>query len=1002
MSRLRLLCTVLGALACLAVFSPAAHAQSAIGGTVKDASGAVLPGVTVEVASPVLIEKTKAVSTDGQGAYKVVDLRPGVYTVTFSLQGFSNFKREGLELPSNFVATVNAEMKVGALEESVTVSGASPVVDVQSNVKTQVLSRDVLDSVPSAKTIQSLGQLIVGVTLSSPDVGGSRAMQQTYFVVHGTGASGSMVTVDGLVTNGIMGDGAVMAYHNEAMIQEAVYQTAGGTAETIVGGINMNLVPKDGGNRFVGALKYGKSPSSLQGDNLTPRLKALGVSAVDKIDNFYEFNVEEGGPIVKDRLWFFGAFRNAHYDKPIANTFNVPAGANVPAYFKACLATPGSCEQGISDEKMDNPIVRFTWQMSPRNKFAAYMDRAMRFRGHAMSSLSDPATASVVWHTPTFSTGSAKWTSTVSSKLLVEAGFSYNRERYDNVYQDGLSKPYGSPAWYAGARKSDSSTSVLWNAPSAQLGNYPDKYNVMAAISYVTGSHSVKVGFQDAWGPYLRWNTANADLYQVYNNGTPLSVTVLNTPLQTGEYLDANLGFYAQDSWRVNRFTVNLGVRYDAVRQHVIGEPAQTGRFENSVAYDDIYLPTWKDISPRTSVVYDLSGNGKTAVRAGFNRYETASTTGFAQIYNPTALLTNQSLAWTDLNGDDIAQGERGCVYRTAGCEIDFSTLPANFGVRALSVFDANLARPYQLTYNVGVTHEVARGTSISAEWFHSDFKNLVARNNIARTAADYTLVNVASPIDGSTIPFYNVSTAKASAVQNVDSTDPDLTRSYNGIELNFNTRLPGGARLFGGSSIERIMTNSCSAAANDPNLLLFCDGSKNDIPWLTAFKLAGTYPLPLYGITLSGALQALAGIPLGTAPLQYGVFTAGTGFAQPNGIGTNYLVTRALRYATTCAGAACVPGGLVVPNLTAASVTIPLVAPGTEFTPRTTQVDVGLSKTFTFGTTRITPKMDLFNALNADYYTSVASTQYGAGTYLQPSVVLQGRIVRVGVDLKW
>jgi Carboxypeptidase regulatory-like domain len=1000
MSRFRAAIVGFCTLVCMAALPGTAAAQSAIGGTVKDTSGAVLPGVTVEVASDVLIEKTRAVSTDGQGQYKIVDLRPGVYLVTFSLQGFTTFKREALELPSNFTATVNADMKVGALEESVTVAGASPIVDVQTNQKTQVLSRDVLDSVPSAKTIQSLGQLIVGVTLTSPDVGGSRAMQQAYFAVHGVGASGAIVTVDGLLTNGNMADGAVMAYHNEAMIQEAVYQTAGGTAETITGGLTMNLVPKDGGNRFAGALKYAKSPSQWQGNNLTDRLRGLGVSATDKISNFYEFNVEEGGPIMKDKLWFFGAFRRAHYDKPIANTFVVPGGVPAPVVFKSCLANPSSCEQGISDEKMDNPIVRVTWQASPRNKFAAYMDRAMRFRGHAMGSLTDPDTASVVWHTPTFATGSAKWTSTVSSKLMVESGFSFNRERYDNVYQAGIDQPRGTAAWYAGARKSDNSTQLLWNASSAQLGNYPDKYNAMAAVSYVTGSHNVKVGFLDSWGPYPRWNTANADLYQVYNAGVPLSVTVLNTPLQTAEYLDANLGLYAQDSWRLHRFTVNLGLRFDYLKQHVSGEPAQTGRFENSVAYSDIVLPVWKDLSPRTSVVYDVTGTGKTAVRFGFNKYMTAATTGFAQIYNPTALIT-QSLAWTDLNNDDIAQGERGCAYRTAGCEIDFTNLPANFGVRALSSFDANLKRPYQLMYNLGLSHEVLPGTSVTVEWFHSDFKNLIARNNVARTAADYTLVNVVSPIDGAVIPYYNVSTAKSSAVQNVDSTDPNMTRRYNGVEVNVNARLPHGIRLFGGTSTERSISNSCSAATNDPNLLLFCDGSKNNLPWITQGKLAGTYPLPWYGIAFSGALQALAGIPLGTLPVQYGVFTAGTGFATPNGIGSTYLIARNMTYPVNCK-APCTPGAVIVPGLTPASVSLGLVAPGTEFTPRINQVDFALSKTIRFGTTSITPKLDLFNALNSDDYTAVASTQFNAATYLQPSVVLQGRIVRVGFDLKW
>jgi hypothetical protein len=196
-------------------------------------------------------------------------------------------------------------------------------------------------------------------------------------------------------------------------------------------------------------------------------------------------------------------------------------------------------------------------------------------------------------------------------------------------------------------------------------------------------------------------------------------------------------------------------------------------------------------------------------------------------------------------------------------------------------------------------------------------------------------------------------------------------------------------------------MTNTCSAANNDPNLLLFCDGTKNNIPWETSLKLAGTYPLPWFGVSVSGALQAIAGLPIGTPPLQYGVFTAGTGFAQPNGIGTRYLVTPTLVYAANCKGN-CTPGARVVPGLTASSASIPIVAPGTEFAPRSNEVDFGLSKTFTFGTSRITPKLDVFNVLNSDDYVAVTSTQYGAATYMVPSVILQGRIIRAGVDVKW
>src|SRR4029453_10494192 len=413
-------------------------AKSVFAGTVKDASGAVMPGVTVEAASPALIEQVRSAVTDENGVYRIIDLRPGVYTLTFSLPGFNTVTRQGIELAANFTATINIELSVGTLQESITVSGASPVVDVQTNVKQQVLTRDVLDAVPTARTIQGLGQLIVGVTLNSPDVGGSRAMQQTYFAIRGQGGAQTVVMVDGLMTNGLMGDGAVQAYHNEAMTQEAVYQTAGGSAETLTGGLNMNLVPKDGGNVFHGGAKWAKSPESWQGDNLTDALKAQLVTGVDKIAHFEEFNIEQGGPIIKNKLWFYGAFRKAFYDKPIANTFVVPSSVPFPVGFNQCATGAASCEQGVSDEKMANPIVRLTWQASERNKIAVYMDRAMRLRGHAMTSLTDPDTASGVWHTPPFATGSAKWTSTLSSKLLLEVGTSFNRERYDNLYQDGI------------------------------------------------------------------------------------------------------------------------------------------------------------------------------------------------------------------------------------------------------------------------------------------------------------------------------------------------------------------------------------------------------------------------------------------------------------------------------------------------------------------------------------------------------------------------------------
>ena len=380
MTRSRIAMLFVAALATLAL--PAtARAQSAFAGVVKDATGAVLPGVTVEASSPALIEKVRSVTTDANGAYKIENLRPGTYTLTFNLPGFSSVKKDAIELQSNFTSTINADLKVGAMEETVTVSGESPVVDVQSNAKAQVLSRDVLDAVPSAHTIQSVGQLVVGVTLTAPDVGGSQAMQQTYFTVHGLGAAQTSLMMDGMIINGLQGDGAIQTYTNDAGNQEMVYQTGGGTVDSPTGGVKINMIPKEGGNRFSGSLFQGYESSSLQSNNLTPRLAAAGLKSVDKIGTYDDTNATVGGPIAKDKLWYFGSVRFFTVDRPIASTY-VSDGtrAGILACANALAGRGGTlCEQGVDPQHQYSGLARLTWQISPRNKFSAYFDAARRW-----------------------------------------------------------------------------------------------------------------------------------------------------------------------------------------------------------------------------------------------------------------------------------------------------------------------------------------------------------------------------------------------------------------------------------------------------------------------------------------------------------------------------------------------------------------------------------------------------------------------------------------------
>jgi hypothetical protein len=391
-----------------AVFlSSAAYAQSAIVGVVKDTSGAAMPGVTVEASSEVLIEKVKSAVTDGDGSYRITDLRPGTYVVTFTLTGFKTFKRDGLVLPSEFTATLNVELGVGALEETITVSGASPVVDVSSTTTARVLDREVLDAIPTGRTIQGMGQLITGVSLNAPDVGGSRAMQQTYMSGHGAGASQVTVQVDGLMVNGIDVDGAVQNYFNSSMSEEMVYTTSGANADVAGGGVRLNMIPKDGGNQIKGSFFAAVQDKGLTADNLSDDLKARGLRSTDGIDKLSNFEASLGGPIKKDKVWFFASARTFHLDTLPADVFKGIPGSGTP--FSA--PKPGT-EAGVDKQNINSAQVRFTWQMSTTTKLAVYNDRLGKNRGAAMTAGLDPDTASIVWNSPIYTTGSVKLTST--------------------------------------------------------------------------------------------------------------------------------------------------------------------------------------------------------------------------------------------------------------------------------------------------------------------------------------------------------------------------------------------------------------------------------------------------------------------------------------------------------------------------------------------------------------------------------------------------------------
>jgi hypothetical protein len=966
------------ALAALLALPAVAHAQSAMTGTVKDTSGAVLPGVTVEAASDALIEKSKVAVTDGEGRYLITDLRPGSYVVTFSLTGFSSIRREGITLPSEFTMTLNADLRVGALEESITVTGDAPVVDVTTAVHTSVLNREAIDAIPTGRTIQGMGQLIVGINLNLPDTGGARSMQQTYMSTHGMSTANNTVLVDGMMVNGLQGDGAIQSYFNDAMNQEVSYQTSGIGAETQAGGVRLNMIPREGGNRFSGDFKAAYRPGDWQSDNLTQRHLDRNLTAGSATDRIIDFTFAQGGPIKRDKLWFFGSARYYSVNNFIAGTF----------------LDDGS--QGIDDQYIKSALLRMTWQVTSKTKFSAYFDEVDKYRGHDMQSGDDPETASTVWYSPAYHTTAAKFTNTLTSRLLVEFGWSSNLEYYTNNYRPGIEQPRGSPEWFANvAREEEDIEGFRFKtAADNQTTQSPARYALNGAMSYVTGSHNFKAGVQRTWGSFYHTEDQNGDLQQNYTSDAtgrpwtvPDSVTIQNTPLDRyGERLNYDLGIYAQDSWTIRRLTLNMGLRYEALNAEVLPATSRGGRFVGPRTFEGIEdLPNWTDWAPRFAMVYDLFGNAKTAIKYSLNRYNSARTTGIADDYNPLVDATS-TLTWVDVNRDDIAQGERGCNFGTngtPGCEVDFSALPANFGTAALNEY-GKYPRTWNLEHGLELQHELLPRLSVTGSWFHGAFHNLTTTINRSYNAdADYNPATVYDPLTGQAITehvYFMKPAARGRPTLNLDTNDPAREQIYDAFNVEFRARPGGGANVFGGFSFERERQVNCTSPDN-PNTRRFCDDRQNDIPFGKNFKMAGSYPLP-WGIMLSGAFQSNE---------------------SPNSTRTLTITRNATRYPLTCP-APCPAGQLVAPASVQGATTLTVLLEPTRATrvERINQLDFKVQRTFRFGRVSVLPTLEVFNVNNSDAIISYQSTSAFNAQYLAPNSIMQPTMVGVGATVRW
>jgi hypothetical protein len=992
---------LLGATLLFFILPRLAFAQAAsIAGAVKDSSGAALPGVTVEASSPALIEKSRTVITDGAGEYKIIDLRPGTYKVSFTLPGFASVVRDGIELSGSFTATVNADLKVGAITETVTVTSEAPTVDVQNTLEQKVLPKSTIDALPAGRSHLDEVVLIPGaaatVTGSGPlmDVGGTNNLKNTTITLHGNSSADTRVLIDGAPIRNIGSQGQYSNFvPDTGATQEVQMSYSGVSAEVPFGGLLINLVPRAGGNSFHGSAFGTGANSSFQGNNYTPELQAAGLSTPNSLYLMYDINGGVGGPIVKDRLWFYSSARAQTNQYYIAGVF-ANANAGNP---NAWTYVPDTSSRGKFYMNQPSLHEYLTWQASPKNKINVSFGNQGRTWNDERALVSPEAITDRVFTSEWI--GSLSWSSTLTNKLLLEAHLSNHSELYHQLVPSagGSVTPNGAPTEYDLIPVTEQSTGLIYRAPGLAdpccFGNssMPAILSTSASLSYVTGAHAFKVGFQNISGQLTNseFFTSTNTAYR-FNNGIPNQITEYGTPFGYQDNLKAELGIYAQDKWTVRRLTLTGGVRFDYMNTYF---PVQTLGPASLVPNRNITFPEtpwdhWKDLSPRIGGVYDLTGDGKTAIKASLNRYVLA---GDPTVGNPvTTLASNVTRSWNDANSNfvpdcnllnPLANGECGTIS-----DLTFgSTKPST--VYDPKILNGWAVRPFDWEFTAGVQRQLMTGVGIDVSYFHRWYGNFTLTDNTSVAPSDFSPFSIVAPVNpllpgggAYTIGgLYNLNPNKVGQVSNFITAADNFGKQqqhWDGVDVIGNVRLSHGVLLQGGVDIGRTMTDSCSIVntytgtvtlSNALGAVQSTQMCHLQTPWQPQVKFLGTYSIPKIDVRLAATLQSAPG-PIVLA----------------NYIATNAVVQPSLGRPLS--------GG-------AANTTVNLVAPGAMFGQRANQVDLRFTKTLKFGPTSTSINLDLANLFNAN---AVLTQNNNYAAWQVPTNIMDPRLFKISAQFEF
>lgn len=964
--------------------------ESGIAGVVKDTSGSVIPGVTVEASSPALIEKVRSVVTDTQGQYKIINLLPGTYTVTFSLTGFATVRRDGITLTADFTANVNADLRVGSIEETINVSGQSAVVDVQNVVQQRVMTADVIEAIPTGRLGATLGEIIPGMTATSSrsasaqDVGGLNGDNQQSLAIHGGRFADMNIQVDSLPTsalNGVQFGGITI---DVGSIQEFNYEVGAISTELPNGGIMFNQILKEGGNDFKGFFFVSGSNGNLQNGNLDANLMARGLASVGALQKMWDLNPSMGGAIVQDKLWFFASGRYWGQDQTTAGMYFAKDA-------QAFIYAPDMSRQAYTNNWFTSYSLRPTWKATEKNKFLFWLvNQNHRCACYTIDSNFATPEAAFQNKAPVDNIINGTWTNPVSNHLLLEAGATHNR--FDNPR---LPEP-GS----TGLSVTESSTGLISRSAKSYNETNATVLAVRAALNYVTGSHAAKVGVTFKEGKRLSYLNVNGQVNLIALNGVPKSLMEYATPYVSQANLDAALGIFVQDVWTLRRLTLNLGLRYDHQAESDPAQNVPATLFVPARSYPAMDgVLNWNDLSPRFGAVYNLFGTGKTALKVTVNKYLAAESIEVANALNPVLASVNSvTRTWSDPSGtynpfldcdltNPNANGGCGAISNKA---FGSPNIVTHYDPAVISGWGK---RGYNWETTVGVQQELLPNVALNATYFRRAYGNFTATVNQAVTPSNFSPYCVTAPADSrlaggggnSICGLYDVNPPQFGLVNSLitfASNYGDQWEHYNGVDVTVNARLSHGGIVQGGLNIGRDETNNCAVVLTNPQITnsdpfntaatlartqAYCDIKP---PFQLQVKLSGSYPLPWWDVRAAAVFQTAPG------PLVLGTQTVLNAQIAPS-LGRNLS-----------AGA----GGTVA---------VDLVPPGTLYGERLYQLDARLTKTLRLGSkARVQGNFDAYNVLNANTIL-IQNNVYGP-SWQNAQIILPGRLFKFSAQLNF